>query len=185
MYDCAAAEPSSTDVSGNASLCILTGVCAESSARMKDGWLSEDAWRDGDSKAGVPALLIGREKLKEGRGRADDSELTEGDRLAEPSGEAREWLRAGLPVDSLRGGREWNDPPMLPDTSSSVGVNGDDKMLEDRLGNSVLGGARPRSSSDPGFDFSGEFGVDSFCKGDGRVTELSRRLGEASTWCCD
>jgi hypothetical protein len=69
---------------------MLTGVWAESSARMKEGWLSEDACLDGDSKTGVPALLMGREKLKEGRGRADDSELTEGDRRAEPRGEAIE-----------------------------------------------------------------------------------------------
>ena len=54
----------------------------------------------------MPALLRGREKLKDGRGRAEDSELTEGDLRAEPKGEANGFVKAALPEDSLRGGRE-------------------------------------------------------------------------------
>ena len=60
---------------------MLIGVCAVSSARTKDGWLSEEAWREGMSMDGVPDRLKGREKLKEGRGRgAEASELIDGDR---------------------------------------------------------------------------------------------------------
>ena len=54
-----------------------------SSASTKEGWLSEDACREGIgiSMVGVPDRLMGLEKLKEGRGRgAETSELTEGDR---------------------------------------------------------------------------------------------------------
>ena len=68
---------------------MLTGVFAESSARRKEAWLSDDAWRAGWSKVGgskvgwskvgVPTLLNGLEKLKEGRIRPDVSELTDGD----------------------------------------------------------------------------------------------------------
>jgi hypothetical protein len=56
-----------------------------SSARINEGWLSEDACRDGISR-GIPlvlARLIGLEKLKAGRGKRvppeDISELIEGD----------------------------------------------------------------------------------------------------------
>jgi hypothetical protein len=59
---------------------MLTGVCTESSASTKEGWLSDDACLDGRSKLGVPARLRGREKLNDGRGNTDDSELTDGDR---------------------------------------------------------------------------------------------------------
>ena len=162
-----------------------------SSASMNEGWLSEDACLVGESNVGVPARLMGLEKLKEGRGRAEDSELTDGERLSEPSGEAIALLIAGLPDDSFRGGREWKDPPILLDSSSSVGTNGDDIMLEDRLGNKDLGGARPSSSNEPSFCFSGELVVDSFWRGDGREMELSLRLGELSIsslctdWCSD
>lgn len=58
---------------------MLTGVWAVSSAKMNEGWLSEEACLRGDSIPGVPDLLRGLEKLKDGRGRADVSELTEGD----------------------------------------------------------------------------------------------------------
>lgn len=64
---------------------MLTGVCAVSSARTKEGWLSLDACREGKS-AGIPvalALLNGREKLNAGRGRRvppmEISELIDGD----------------------------------------------------------------------------------------------------------
>jgi len=64
---------------------MLTGVCAVSSARTKEGWLSDDACRDGTS-AGIPftlALLKGREKLNAGRGKrvppTDISEEIDGD----------------------------------------------------------------------------------------------------------
>jgi hypothetical protein len=66
-----------------ASLCMLTGVWAVSSAKMKDGWLSDEAWRVGISNPGVPALLSGREKLKDGRGSADESDAADGDLLKE------------------------------------------------------------------------------------------------------
>lgn len=59
---------------------MLTGVCADSSARIKDGWLSDDACLVGMSRPGVPARLSGREKLKDGRGSADESDATDGDR---------------------------------------------------------------------------------------------------------
>lgn len=61
-----------------ASLCMLIGVCAVSSANMNDGWLSDDACRCGVSRPGVPALLNGLEKLKDGRG-SEATELMEGD----------------------------------------------------------------------------------------------------------
>jgi hypothetical protein len=126
---------------------------------MKEGWLSEDAWREGESKLGVPARLNGREKLNEGRGRTDDSELTEGDRREEARGDAIAAGNAALPEDSLRGGSEWKDPPIL--LSSSVGTSGDDMILEERLGNRDLGGIKPSSSSEPGLAFSGDPVMDS------------------------
>lgn len=58
---------------------MLTGVCTESSAKTKEGWLSEDACLEGasslegGSKLGVPARLSGLEKLNEGRGRTAES----------------------------------------------------------------------------------------------------------------
>jgi hypothetical protein len=39
------------------------GVCAVSSAKTNEGWLSEEACLDGESMPGVPALLSGLEKL--------------------------------------------------------------------------------------------------------------------------
>jgi len=59
---------------------MLMGVWAVSSAKTNEAWLSEDAWRAGVSKLGVPALLRGLEKLKDGRGNPDVSELTDGER---------------------------------------------------------------------------------------------------------
>lgn len=152
-----------------------------SSAKIKDGWLSDEACRDGESKLGVPALLKGREKLKDGRGRADDSELTEGDLRAELKDGAAAWTRAVLPDDNLRGGKEWKDPPILLATSSLVEPSGADRMLDDRLGNNVLGGASPRSSRDPGFVFLGDPALAS-CWNCGRPDSVSVRLfGEFST----
>lgn len=58
---------------------MLTGVWTESSAKMKEGWLSDEACLEGKSIPGVPALLRGREKLKFGLGKTDDSDPTEGD----------------------------------------------------------------------------------------------------------
>ena len=64
---------------------MLTGVLAVSSARKKEGWLSDDACRDGMSIGSPVALarLNGREKLNAGRGKRvppmDMSELMEGD----------------------------------------------------------------------------------------------------------
>jgi hypothetical protein len=76
---------------------MLTGVCAVSSARTNEGWLSDDACRVGISTgagawtgagpgAGTPvrlALLNGLEKLNEGFGKrvppTEISELTDGD----------------------------------------------------------------------------------------------------------
>jgi hypothetical protein len=60
---------------------MLTGVCAESSAKTNEGWLSEDACLEGESKPGVPARLIGLETLNDGRGKADESDPTDGDLL--------------------------------------------------------------------------------------------------------
>ena len=80
--------PSPRLLSRNPSLCILTGVWAVSSVRINEGWLSEEACREGAE--GVPSvgwlldLLMGREKLKAGLGRCvpptEYSELTDGDR---------------------------------------------------------------------------------------------------------
>jgi hypothetical protein len=86
-YTYEGAAPVSLLVSGKLSLCMLTGVCAVSSARTNEGWLSDDACRVGISTgAGMPvrlALLNGLEKLNEGFGRrvppTDISELTDVD----------------------------------------------------------------------------------------------------------
>lgn len=88
-------------LSRKVSPCKLTGVCAVSSASTKEGWLSDDAWREGVSTgatagagactgAGAGAdgplrltLLSGLEKFNEGFGKCvppiETSELTEGD----------------------------------------------------------------------------------------------------------
>lgn len=69
---------------------------------MNEGWLSEEACLKGGSIPGVPDLLIGLEKLKEGRGSAEDSEPMDGDRRYEPMpGDA-----IALAEDSFRGGSE-------------------------------------------------------------------------------
>lgn len=61
----------------------------------------------GWSKFGVPALLMGREKLKAGRGRAEDSDATDGDRWKEGMIEdAMRCGRAALPEDSFLEGSD-------------------------------------------------------------------------------
>jgi hypothetical protein len=135
---------------------MLTGVWAVSSAKMNDGWLSDDAWRVGMSNPGVPALLSGREKLKDGRGSTDESDAVDGDLLKEEliAGECIELARATLPEDSLRG-KEWNEAPMLLDISSSSGT-GEERILDDRLGKRDGGGTRPNSSKPLCFVVSGD-----------------------------
>ncbi len=82
---------------------MLMGVLAVSSARMKEAWLSDEACLEVVSKLGVPARLMGREKLNEGRGRgADMSELTDGDRWKG----CREGETKPLLDESLRGADE-------------------------------------------------------------------------------
>lgn len=84
---------------------MLTGVCADSSAKTKDGWLSDDACREGISKLGVPARLRGLEKLNEGRGKADESDPMDGDLWNEPDPVGIvDTENAALPDESLRFG---------------------------------------------------------------------------------
>ena len=64
--------------SAKVSLCMLIGVWAVSSISINDGWLSDDACRCGVSRPGVPDLLRGLEKLKDGLGN-EATELMEGD----------------------------------------------------------------------------------------------------------
>jgi hypothetical protein len=96
---------------------------------MNEGWLSEEACLKGGSIPGVPDLLIGLEKLKDGRGSAEDSEPMDGDRRYEPiPGDA-----IALAEDSFRGGSEWKEPAMLPEPSSSVTTAGEETLLGVRL----------------------------------------------------
>jgi hypothetical protein len=133
---------------------MLTGVCADSSANMKDGWLSADCCRDGVSKPGVPALLNGLEKLKDGLGNgADESEPTEGDR-AKCGDKIGGTENALLLEDSFRGGRELKDDPKTD--SSSVGSSGEDRILEDRFENMGRGGANALSKEPFFVNFSGD-----------------------------
>lgn len=86
---------------------MLIGVWADSSASINDGWLSDEACRMGGSKLGVPDLLMGREKLKAGRGSAEDSEAADGDRWKEGITDDAIWCgRAALPEDSFREGSD-------------------------------------------------------------------------------
>lgn len=59
---------------------LLSAVEAASSGGKKDPWLSDDIVRAGGSKLGVPARLIGLEKLNCGRGSPEASEATDGER---------------------------------------------------------------------------------------------------------
>lgn len=82
---------------------MLTGVCAESSASTNDGWLSDEACLVGISRLGVPARLMGLEKLRDGRGRADESEATDGDRWNElMAGDGAALARPTLAADGFR-----------------------------------------------------------------------------------
>jgi len=88
---------------------MLTGVCAVSSARINDGWLSEDAWCEGIS-TGNPfmlARLSGREKLNAGLGSRvppiDISELIDGDLVVCVFGDIGE-VENPLPLEAFRFG---------------------------------------------------------------------------------
>lgn len=95
------------------------------------------------------------------------------------AGDGMALAKATLPEDSLRMGKEWKEPPMLLLVSSSPGV-GDDMILEERLGNKARGGARPNSSKDPCFGFSGELVAERLCCDDGGGRGLSLRAGDRS-----
>lgn len=130
---------------------------------------------------GVPDRLRGREKLNEGRGSAaDESEPTDGDRAErkEPrAGDVTALAKAALPEDIFRGGREWNEPDMPPEPSSSVGRRGEDMMLDDLLGNRARGGARPNSSK---ASCGGCFPGDPLAVIEDRYKVSSWRVGDAS-----
>lgn len=163
MYD-GAAGLSPAGPSGKPSPCMLTGVCAESSARRKEAWLSDEAWRAGGSKLGVPTLLIGLEKLNDGRGKPDVSELIEGDRWY--GGNAGESTPALL-LDILRGPKEWNELPSELGPSSSVDSSGDDIKLDVRFVKIGLGGTKPAASKESILcSLSGEVVVEKLGTGD-------------------
>lgn len=147
---------------------------------MNDGWLSDEACLVGMSNPGVPALLIGREKLKDGRGNAEESDAVEGDRLNVElmAGEYIEFAKAALPEDSLRGS-EWNEPPILLEVSSSSGT-GEERMLDERFGKREGGGTRPNSSKLPWLALSGEPVEIDGCRGETVCTVLSLRAGDSS-----
>ena len=129
---------------------MLTGVWTESSANTKDGWLSDDACRDGKSKRGVPALLRGLEKLNEGLGSAEQSEPTEGDLWKEPVPVYPEAAKAALPEDILRAGADCTEAAGLLEASSSTEPPCDDDVaLDGRCERKDgLGGASPASSAE-------------------------------------
>ena len=132
---------------------------------MNEAWLSEEAWRSGISKLGVPARLNGLEKLNDGRGRPEASEQTEGDRWY--GGKAGDIIPVLLVLDSFRTGCEWKDALSVAEPSSSVPTSGEDRMLEDLFGNSVRGGASPEASNGSiRTTFSGELVCTKLCTGD-------------------
>ena len=126
---------------------MLTGVCAVSSARMNDGWLSDEACRDGKS-TGSPlalALLKGREKLNAGRGNLvppiEISELIDGDLAIECTpGEIGE-VDMPLPAESFRG-----DNTGTPLENPSSELSDIDLGLGVLCANGDRGGARARKS---------------------------------------
>src|SRR5262245_17669160 len=140
MYDGAAPFHSSSDVA--TSPVMLTGVAVDSSARRNDvwlpAWLSVDAWRAGPSSVGVSDRLMGLEKLKDGRGRLDMSELMDAERPYGKPGEAM----LLLPMDSFLMSWEWNEELQELVTSPSSESRGEDMTLEVRLGNKDRGGKR-------------------------------------------
>lgn len=97
-------------------------MCAVSSARTNEGWLSEEACREGIS-IGSPlalALLNGREKLNAGRGRRvppiEISELIDGDLGIEVDiGE----VDMPLAPESFRGGDRMGTPNEEPSSELS------------------------------------------------------------------
>ncbi len=152
---------------------MLTGVVTESSPNRNEVWLSEDVWRTGGSRVGVPALLRGLEKLNEGRGRPEASELMEGDRCAKPRlGES-----APLLVENFLGPCECID--VLNELSPSPSVDSSDDMtLEDRLENDGRGGRSPVASNEFILvGFSGELTIEYVDTGDccGRLSCVADR----------
>ena len=153
--------PSSVRASRDASLVVLLGVQAGSSAG-REAWLSDESWRAGASKIGVPALLMGLEKLNCGRGSPEASEATEGERWN--GGQAGE--KAPLLEESLRELCEWIEVPNVLTPSSSVDSSGDDIRLEDRLVNNGRGGTRPAASNEFFGALSGELVTTELGRGD-------------------
>ena len=111
---------------------MLTGVCAVSSARTNEGWLSEEACREGMS-TGSPlalALLNGREKLNAGRGRRvppiEISELIDGDLGIQNIGGEIGEVDMPLLLESFRGERTGkpleNPSSELSDIDLGLGV---------------------------------------------------------------
>lgn len=113
-----------------------------SSANMEE-WLSEDVCRTGGSKRasspgvagpGVPARLMGLEKLKAGRGSSEMLELMDGERC---------WWgekTLALLVDNfLDPCEEWYDEANASSLARSAVW---DTMLEERLGKAEIGGTR-------------------------------------------
>lgn len=153
---------------------MLTGVCTVSSARMnEEGWLSEEACRAGMSHAGVPARLMGLEKLKEGRGRAEESDAIDGDLLKDElkAGEGIGLANAILAEDSFRG------LPRLLLVSSSCGTT-DERALEERFLKSDGGGARPSSSKFSCFVRPGDPGERASCHCKSVRDRALERIGE-------
>lgn len=176
MYEGAADVPSSAAASRNPSLVVLTGVQAISSPAMKDPWLSQDAWRTGGSKLGVPALLRGLEKLNFGRGRPETSEATDGERWY--GGKPGD--RIPLLVENLRELWECIDALIAP--SPSIDSKGDDTRLEVRFVNIGLGGASPVESNECFASLSGELVKDALPRGE-CGGKLSCVTDLPSGWC--
>lgn len=116
-------------LSGKPSLCILTGVCAVSSARINEGWLSPDACRVGISIGNPFALarLNGREKLKAGLGNrvppADISEPIDGDLPMYIWGDIGD-VEKPLPEENVRcGDILGRGLDVLPESSSELSID--------------------------------------------------------------
>lgn len=132
---------------------MLTGVCTESSVKIKDGWLSDDACREGRSITTLivlPAtlcLLIGREKLNVGltkRGPPmEASEQTEGDLGMEEGMVEMESVAVENPLpdrcrsDAAKGGRV-----DAKTSSSELSRELNDRGLGARVAKGDRGGSR-------------------------------------------
>lgn len=81
------------------------------------------------------------------------------------AGEVIALEKAALPDESLRGGREWNEPAIFP-PSSSGGERGEDTMLGDLKGKIFLGGANPDSSNENFLCFPGDPLLDPLGRGE-------------------